>query len=87
MAMGRVSTELQQVRPFGCRILYHPVTARLPPFQPRLLEDVCLGHTGDGVYKVLTAEKVVLTKHVRAFEDEFPGTGRIRPGDENAEDG
>ena len=87
MAMGRVSTELQHVRPLGFRMLYHPVTARLPPFQPRLLEGVCLGHTGGGFYKVLTAEKVVLTKHVHAFEDEFPGTGRIRPGDENAENG
>ena len=85
MAFGQDSTELLHVRPFGCRMLYHPVTARLPPFKPRLLEGVCLGHSGGGVYKVLKADKVVLTKHVRAFEDEFPGTELIRPGDKNAE--
>ena len=49
MAMGRVSTELQHVRPLRCTMLYHPVTARLPPFQPRILEGVCLVHTGGGV--------------------------------------
>ena len=35
----------------------------------------------------MTAEKLVLTKHISAVEDEFPGTGRIRPGNENAENG
>ena len=87
MAMGHASTELPHVRPFGCRMLYHPVTARLPPFKDRLLEGVCLGHSGGGVYKVLTVDRVVLTKHVHAFEDEFPGTGRIWPRDEFAEIG
>ena len=87
MAMGLRPMDLPHVRPFGCRMLYHPVTARLPPFKPRLREGVCLGHSGGGVYKVLTEERVVLTKHVRAFEDEFPGTGLIRPRDDYAEIG
>ena len=59
-------------------MLYHPVAPRLSTFTPRLQEGVCLGHTGGGMYKVLTAEKVVRTKHVRAVENEFPGTRRIR---------
>ena len=59
-------------------MLYHPVAPKLPTFETRLQEGLCLGHTGGGVYKVLTAEKVVRTKHIRAFENEFPGTRRIR---------
>ena len=84
MAFGQDSTELLHVRPFGCGMLYHPVTARLPPFKPRLLDGVCLGHSGGGVYKVLKADKEVLTKQVRAFEEEFPGTELIRAREKNA---
>ena len=59
-------------------MLSYPVTPRLSNFEPRLKVSVCLGHTGGGVYKVLGAEKMLRTKHVRAFEDEFPGTTRLR---------
>ena len=59
-------------------MLYHPVTPRRSTFEPRLKEGFCLRHNGGGVYKVLGAEKVLRTKHVRAFEDQFPGTRRLR---------
>lgn len=87
MAMGHDSTDLPHVRPFGCRMLYHPLTTRLPPFKPRLKEGICIGHSGGGVYKVLSDKKVVLTKHVHAYENEFPGIGKIQPRDENVEKG
>ena len=52
LAMGHKSPDLYHVRPFGCRMLCHPVTDRLPTFQPRLKEGVCLGHISGGIYKV-----------------------------------
>ena len=59
-------------------MLYHPVTPRLSTFEPRHKEGVCLGHTDGGVYEVLGAEKVLRIKQVRAFEDQFPDTRRLR---------
>lgn len=78
--MGHDCADIHHVRPFGCRILYHPVTARLPTFKPRLYEGVCIGHTGGGIYEILTADGFKLTKHVRAYEKEFRGMMRIRSG-------
>lgn len=50
---------------------------RLSTFAPRLVEDVCLFHEGGGVYRVLSNSGTHHTKHVRAFEKDFPGTGRL----------
>ena len=72
--------DIHYVRPFGCRMLYHPVTSRLPTFKSRLPEGLCIGQDGGRVYKFLTEEKVVMAKHKRAIEEEFPGTARIRQG-------
>lgn len=72
---------LHHVRPFGCRMLYHPVTARLPPFDSRLREGVCLGHMTGGIYKILTETGILGTKHVHAFEDEFPSPSWIDNAD------
>lgn len=77
LLMGNPFHDIYHVRPFGCRMLYHPVTARIPPFDSRLREGVCLGHTAGGIYKVLTDSGIVRTKHVREFEDEFPSTARL----------
>ena len=59
-------------------MLYHQVTPRLANFEQRLKEVICLGHTSGSVYKVLGAETVLRKKHVRTFEDQFPGTRRLR---------
>ena len=66
---------------------YRSVNPIVSNFDPRLKEAVCLGHTGGDVKNVLGAEKVLRTKHVRAFEDKFPGTRRLRftKSDEQAE--
>ena len=72
MVHGHHSTELPYIRPFECRLLYHPVSKQLPTFEQRLYEGVCLGHEGGGVYNVLTVNGIIRTKGVRPFEEEFP---------------
>lgn len=32
-----------------------------------------MGHVRGGVYKVLTKDRILTTKHVRVFEEQFPG--------------
>lgn len=59
---------IHHVRPLGCRMLYHTGVHRLLTFKPRLQESVHIGHTGGGIYKVLTVDGVAQTKRVRAFE-------------------
>lgn len=65
------STELQNIRPFGCRMQYHPITYRLSTFQPQLYKVICIGYDGGDVYNVLTADGIIRTKHVSAFESQF----------------
>lgn len=67
------------MRPFGCRILYHPVADQLPTFQARLPKVVCIEHTVVGIYLVLTSDGTVRTEYVRAYEDEFEAISRILP--------
>lgn len=70
---GHHSTQLQYIRPFGCRMLYHPITDRLPTFESKLYEGICIGHDGGEVYIVLTVDGIIRTKHVKPFEQQFPG--------------
>ena len=53
-AFGEPSPNIKHLRPFGCRMLYHPVVDKLPTFKNRLEEGICLGHEGGGLYLVLT---------------------------------
>ena len=76
-AHGHPSSHLKYHKPFGCRMLYHPVVSKLPTFAPRLQEGICLGHSGGGLYTVLTTNGMATTKHVQAFENEFPGLSII----------
>lgn len=78
MVHGHQSNELQYIRPFGCRMLYHPVTDRLPTFKPRLYEGICLGHDGGGVYIILTVDGIIRTKYVKPFEEQFPGLSMLK---------
>ena len=71
---GTRSPDLTYLRPFGCRVQYHPVKPTLKTFKPRLEEGINLGHEDGGIYWVLTETGVVRTKHVRMLETEFPGT-------------
>lgn len=80
-AFGHHSSDLRHIRPFGCRMLYHPVSNKLPTFDVRLREGICLGHQGGGIYTVLTEHGTVRTKHVRAFEDKFPDIDGLRSSD------
>lgn len=50
---------------------YRPSINKLGTFASRLEEGLCLGHVGDGLYKVLDKNKVVRTKHVKADETAF----------------
>ena len=59
-------------------MLYHPVSEQLPTFEPRLYEGLCLSHEGGGVHNVLTVNVKIRTKHVRPFEEEFPGLSLIK---------
>lgn len=40
--MGHNSLDVHHVRPFGCKMLYHPVTTRLPTFKSPLHEVFCI---------------------------------------------
>lgn len=41
---GTSSLELKHIKPFGCRMLYHQVMAKLLTFSTKLREGICLGH-------------------------------------------
>ena len=71
---GTRSPDLEHLRPFGCRVQYHPVKPTLKTFKPRLEEGINLGLDDGGIYWVLTETGVARTKHVRMLETEFPGT-------------
>lgn len=77
---GSTSPSVEHLRPFGSRMLYQPVQDRLPPLASRLKEGICLLHEGGGIYRVLTAEGIVRTKHVHSYESEFPGLSYIQNG-------
>ena len=64
----------KHMRPFGCRVRFQPNAPKKNKFSARLVEGINLGHVGGGMYRVLTAEKVTVTKHVKFFEREFPCT-------------
>lgn len=63
----------KHMRPFGCRVLFSPNRKRKPKFSARLVEGINLGHVDGGQYKILTAEKIIVTKHVKILEEQFPG--------------
>lgn len=73
VAFGQPSKAVKHLKPFGCRMMYHPVVDKLPTFAKRLREGLCLGPEGGGIYLVLTDNGTVRTKHVRAYEGQFPG--------------
>lgn len=52
--------------------MYHQVTEKLPTFDVRIRDGICLGHDSGGVYIVLTKDGTFRAKHVRAIEDDFP---------------
>ena len=54
-------------------MMYHPVTDKLPTFDARLRDGICLCHERGGVYTFLTVDGAIRKKHFRAIEDEFPG--------------
>lgn len=54
-------------------MLYHPVTDKIPTFSTSLEEGVNLAHKGGGIYCVLTDNRTVNTKHVRAMENQLLG--------------
>ena len=67
-------SSLKYLRPLGCRTVYRPNKPKFNTFEERASDGLCLGHIGGGLYHVLTAEhKVIRTKHVKMFEDSFPG--------------
>lgn len=66
---GYGSTELQHIRPFGFRLMYHPLTNRLSTFQHRIYEGVCLGHDGGSAYVVLSADGIIKPQHTRDLEN------------------
>lgn len=62
----------KHLRPFGCRTLFAPVRSKLPKFDARLKEGICLGHIQGGIYNILSSTGIVRTKHVKMKEKEFP---------------
>lgn len=73
---GQQSPNLRHMRPFGCRSEFRPNAKRIDVFGPRVQSGLNMFHEGGGVYHILTCEGVVRTKHVKFFEQEFPGTVR-----------
>lgn len=78
---GTRSRELTHIRPFGCRVLYRPAVKQLSTFEPRVRDGVNLHHEGGGLYRILTADGIVRTKHVRFEEHKFPGIYSLRTDD------
>lgn len=67
----------KHMRPFGCRVLVQPIDKKLPKFSSRLIEGVNLGHVGGGLYRVLTENGVITSKHVKMIENQFPGSSLL----------
>ena len=78
---GSYPEYVRHMIPFGCRILVSPIAKKFKKFAPRLIEGINLGHVGGGVYKVLTKDRILITKHVRVFEEEFPGDASTNQDD------
>lgn len=74
---GDCSTEVGYIRKFGFRMLYHLLTDLLPTLNPRIHEAKCLRDNGDEVYIVLIVDGIIMTKHIRDMEDQFPGISLI----------
>lgn len=70
---GHPPSYLRHLRPFGCRMLYRPPMKKIPTFEPRAKEGICLYHEGGGIYNILDGDHVVRLKHSEAKELSFPG--------------
>ena len=64
---------LCHLRPFGCRVFYRRGVNKLKTFETSVRDGLCLYHEGGEIYRILTDEGIVRTKHVRAYELSFPG--------------
>ena len=64
----------KHMRPFGCRVLFQPITPKQSKFESRLVEGINLGHVSGGLYKIVTSSKIFVTKHCKFLEHEFPGS-------------
>ena len=68
----------KHMRSFGCRLFVQNNTPYLSKLSARLIEGVNLGHVNGGIYKFLTSEKVIATKHVKFVERDFPGMSLLK---------
>lgn len=72
---GHDAQGLRHLRPLGCQTSYRPSKPRLNTFEERAADSLCLVHICGGLCRVLTADgKIVKTKHVKMFEEQFART-------------
>lgn len=68
---GRLSTPLRQICPIGCYKVYCPSGSKIDLFKARSIDIICLYQNSGGIYRVLTEDKILRTKHFRAIKDLF----------------
>ena len=67
------NNDLKHIRPFGCNVIVLPNKKSFKKFATRSIDGINLGHIRGGLYKILTKESVIITKHVRFNEEVFSG--------------
>lgn len=70
---GNPPPGLGHLRPFGCHMVCRPSGNKIGTFATRAIDGLCLCHEAGGVYQVLTGDRILRTKHVKALERSFPG--------------
>lgn len=74
IVFGYVSNDARHIRPFGCRIEFHPPANKISTFNSRTDDGINLFHEGGGIYRIETSDGTVRTKHGNFIEHEFPGS-------------
>lgn len=72
---------VKHMRAFGCCVLVTTTKRGQKKFDESDIEGLNLGPVGGGMYKVLSNEGTVVSKHVKFFEDQFPERRTKEPGD------
>lgn len=75
VAFHHMATKTLHLCPFGSKALFRSVSDKLSTFALRLVEGIWLEHTGGRVYKILTDDWIIRTKHVKFIKNIFSHNG------------
>lgn len=82
---GICNPHTKHLRPFGCKAIVAPNRKSSCKLESRAVHGINLGHIKGGLYTILCRDGVILTKHVRFNEREFPGLHLFSAEDKNQE--